>query len=686
MEDYTPSVIDVHSGGVTETRASWTTAGHPQDPVVADILGLSATTSAGENVTERNSMTYSAVHAAVRVLSETVASIPLVVYRRRTDGRGKDPAPKHPLYRLLHDAPNEEQDSVRYREAQQAWLALWGNAYARIRRTRSGQVYDLWPMPADRTVVKRDDQGRLYYQHTDEHGRQSNHAGADVLHIANLGDGVVGWSPIRLHREGIGLGKAAERYGAELFANDARPLGHLETPDLLSDKAYGRLKSTRQAAGSKHGNRHKIEIFEQGLKWVPHSIPPDDAQFLQTREFEVVEIARIYRIAPHILQDLTHGTFSNIEELGREFLSLTMLIWFRRWEAEINRKLFPDGEYFCEFNIGGFLRGDQQKRYQAYATGRQWGWLSANDIRALENMNPVDGGDLYLTPMNMVPADHLAKTYQDPDPPKPKSKDPPPAEPSGDRAAWTRSEKRARSLAERHTLKSQFAPLFRDAASRVVRREIKAIQAAATKHLAKGADLVGFNAWIEDWYPGHQEYTRAAFLPVLGTYSAAVAEVIHRELDQSALGDDALEKLAAEYARISALKHNASSKGQLRQLAREAATPEEAAEEIALRMEEWESRRPDKITERQTACGLNQVARAVYLAAGIQRLVWVTAGSDVCQLCQQLDGRTVAIDQPFVPAGTTIESGTEGTENLTTRDDTLHPPLHEGCTCGIAPA
>ena len=238
--------------------------------------------------------------------------------------------------------------------------------------------------------------------------------GEFVLHLRGLGsNGIIGYSPIQLHRQAIGLTQAAEQFGATLFKNNARPAAVLEHPGELGADAQTRLRKSWEELHTGLENQHRIAILEEGMKLHEVGIPPDDAQFLQTRKFQTLEIARIYRMQPHLIQDLEHATFSNIEHQGIEFVVHTLRPWLVRWEQRILLQLFLErerDEFFAEFNVDALLRGDIASRYTAYATGRQWGWLSRNDVREKENMNPIAGGDDYLSPLNMTPLNAAAQT------------------------------------------------------------------------------------------------------------------------------------------------------------------------------------------------------------------------------------------------------------------------------------
>jgi len=363
-------------------------------------------TDAGERVTDRTAMQHIAVYACVRVLSEAVAQLPLNVYKYTAEG--KERAYKHPLYFLLHDQPNPEMTSFTLREVLMSHLLIYGNAYAQIIRNGRGDVAGLYPLMADKVRVDRDEKDRLVYIYSryDEQNPNMKEQGEivltaeNVLHIPGLGyDGLVGYSPIAMAKNSLGISLACEKYGASFFANGASPSGVLEHPGVIKDPERVR-EAWHNAYGS--GNAHKVAVLEEGMKYTPISIPNNDAQFLETRKFQVEEIARLYRVPLHMIGDLEHATFSNVEHLSLDFVKYTLDPWLVRWEQGLQKALFSEQDkkkYFIKFNVDGLLRGDYSSRMQGYATARQNGWMSANDIRELENMNRIpkeEGGDLYL--------------------------------------------------------------------------------------------------------------------------------------------------------------------------------------------------------------------------------------------------------------------------------------------------
>ena len=378
-----------------------------------DFSYLFGRTTSGQNVDEFKAMQTTAVYACVRILSEAIASLPIHVYER-TD-KGKEKRVDHPLYFLLHDEPNPEMSSFVFRETLMSHLLIWGNAYVQIIRDRSGNIISLYPLLPDKMSVHRDSRGILYYkyQRQTEENPNITETGTvilpqeDVLHVPGLGfDGLIGYSPIALAKNAIGMTLATEEYGASFFRNGANPGGVLEHPGILKDPK--RVRDSWNEVYKGVANAHKVAVLEEGMKYTQIGIPPEEAQFLQTRKFQINEIARLYRIPPHMVGDLEKSSFSNIEQQSLEFVKYTLDPWVVRFEQSFKRALFLPEEkktHFIKFNVDGLLRGDYQSRMNGYAVGRQNGWLSTNDIRELEDLNLLsdeEGGNLYLINGNMT--------------------------------------------------------------------------------------------------------------------------------------------------------------------------------------------------------------------------------------------------------------------------------------------
>lgn len=368
--------------------------------------------NAGQMINERTAMTYSAVYACVRVLAESFASLPLHTYYNGPDGDTVK-ALSHPLYHILHDEPNPEMTSFVFRETLMTHILLWGNGYAQILRNQRGEVMGLYPLLPERMRVDRTTDGQIYYEYqtTSESpykGKQIVLYPDQVLHIPALGfDGLMGHSPIAMARNAIGIGMAADEYSGSFLKRGAAPSGVLEHPGTLKDAERLREQWNNQFGGS--SNAGKVAVLEEGMKYSPISMSPEASQLLQSREFQIEEIARIYRVPLHLIGDLNHATFSNIEHQSLEFVKYTLNPWVVRWEQSLNRALLLPNEkqkYFFRFNMDGLQRGDYKTRMDAYAVGLQNGFFSPNDVRELENMNKIsaeDGGDTYMCNGNLIP-------------------------------------------------------------------------------------------------------------------------------------------------------------------------------------------------------------------------------------------------------------------------------------------
>lgn len=370
-------------------------------------------TTSGNTVNEFTAMQTTAVYSCVRILAEAVASLPLHVYRYKENG--KERVYNHHLYHILHNEPNTEMSSFVFRETLMSHLLIWGNAYAQIIRDGAGRVVALYPLLPNKMTVSRDKNGEIYYIYTttsDENPNFKDYGSVvlrkqDVLHIPGLGfDGLVGYSPIAMAKNAVGMTIATEEYGASFFANGANPGGVLEHPGVLKDPKKVRDSWNEVYRGT--ANAHKIAVLEEGMKYQQIGIPPEEAQFLETRKFQINEIARLYRIPPHMVGDLEKSSFSNIEQQSLEFVKYTLDPWVIRWEQAMQRSLLlpkEKQEFFIRLNVDGLLRGDYQSRMNGYSVARQNGWLSANDIREMEDMNPIpdeEGGNLYLINGNMT--------------------------------------------------------------------------------------------------------------------------------------------------------------------------------------------------------------------------------------------------------------------------------------------
>lgn len=367
-------------------------------------------TASGQSVSPSRALALPAVYSAVKVITDAVMQIPLILYRRTANG-GKERATNHPLYGLLHDQPNVNQTSPEWREIMQHHTLLRGNSYAEIINDGRGVVEIGMPEHPDFVRVERAEtsQGPRYRYVISESGRATRVVSAsNMLHIRGLGlgqDGITGLSPIDMEREAVGVGLAAQDFSARFFKNDARPGGWLEVPTNFKDKSQ--RDAFKREWRSAHGgpNRHETAVLEYGIKYHPLEVKMVDAQFLETRKYQNLDIARIFRVPPHLIMELDRATFSNITQQDIEFVKFSLLPWLTRWERRLSVSLLSVEEratYFFEFLVDGLERGDASARATYYNRGIQDGWLTRNEVRLKENLDPLDGLDEPLEPLNMT--------------------------------------------------------------------------------------------------------------------------------------------------------------------------------------------------------------------------------------------------------------------------------------------
>ena len=409
----------------------------PELPEVVDNVRDSGQTfvfgkaDSGERVDEKSAMQIATVYACVRLLAETVAGLPLHLYRfTDAEEKGKEKAKDHPLYKILYRQPNPEMTSFSFREVMMTHLLLYGNCFAQVVRDGRNQILSIYPLLPENVEVDRDEKGDIFYiyhAYTDEKPGENNRdiyfRRDEIFHIPGLGfNGLVGFSPIAMMKNALGTTLAVERYGSSFFRNGAQPSGVLEHPGVLKDPS--KIRENWSAVYGGPNNAHKVAVLEEGMSYKAISLPPEDSQFLSTRQFGVNEICRIFRVPPHMVQDLEHATFSNIEHQSIDFVVHTLTPWLVRFEQAIVKDLLLEDEkdeYFPKFNVDGLLRGDYESRMQGYATGISNGFMSPNDVRVLEQWDPIPaekgGDDYYLNGgyVRLEDAGKQAMTQQEPE-------------------------------------------------------------------------------------------------------------------------------------------------------------------------------------------------------------------------------------------------------------------------------
>jgi len=655
---------------------------------------LGGTTPAGVEVTPYTGLNSAVVYACVRVLAESVASLPLLLYERQAEG-GKLRAVGNPLYDLLRLEPNPEQTAFGYTELQMKFLTLWGNALAEIQINGSGRPVALWPLRPDRVRMKRGRGGALLYEVMDSDGGRSILRADQVLHIRGMGSGLWGDSPIRVQMNSIGLDMATEEFGGRFFSNGARPGVVLRHPGVLSDQAYQRLSDSWAARHEGLSNAHRTRILEEGMEVETIGVPPEEAQFLQTRQFQRSVIAGWYRVPPHMVGDLERATFSNIEHQSINFVVHSLRPWLIRIEQEMMRSLFSPAErkrFVVEHLVDGLLRGDTQTRYDAYGQAIQNGFMSRNEVRVRENLNPVDGGDELLIPLNMMPASQANSQNGNNG-----QADGGQASPDGSvrslqvtavagRSTGKIPEARALTeddealLKERQGLARRNVRLFEDAGRRLVRREVADIRRVIDKMLReRGRDA--FVEWLDQFYADLRDRIPDYFDAVVRAVAEQAAAAAAVELGQDE--PDVDEEFITGYLGNLAGSHVASSNNQIRALMDESQDDNEAADLIEERLSGWEETRPQKIGRGQAFESLNALTIAAYTTLSVQWLRWLSVGNS-CEFCQSLSGKVAGIGGFFVTGGDSLV-GKSGAVMLVRRN-TRHGPIHEGCDCIVVAA
>jgi len=562
----------------------------PSDDYWYNPVGLSS--AAGVRVDERTAINYSAVWAATRLIAETTAWLPFVMFERLAAG-GKQAASAHPVFRFASGDPNIGMTNMIFREVMTARAVNWGNAYAEIERTKGGIPLNLWPIHPSRVKIsdtKREADGRITYFVTQDSGGKTPVDGEDMIHLlgANSDDGLFGRGVVRFGRESIGMGLATERYGAGFFGNGARPGGVLEHPAKMSETAQKNLRESWNRVHQGPGSGHNLAILEEGMKYHTIDIPPEMAQFLETRTFNITEIARWYGLPPHKLAELSRATFSNIEHLAIEFKE-ALVPWMVKWQQEFSRKLLRPAErtkYYFEHVLSDLLKADTKARAEYYKDLFDRGVFSVNDILEMEGRNPIGPeGDVRFVPMNFIPlhkAEEVAQATIDAKKPvepdgdeEPEGQEPPtkPAKKGkGIPKAKDASEGNVENsiavtqfdaLAERVdemlvqlqvTYSSQLAITHKQAAEQrerqvkaaeqVLQHEVNRMLTREANEARRAAKKPGeFFAWLDGFYATHAEYLKRDLRPALACYLTAtdslrdpddaLADLMDRHIDHS---------------------------------------------------------------------------------------------------------------------------------------------------------
>lgn len=619
-------------------------------------------TAAGVSVTPERSLQVSAVYACVRLISGAISQLPVHIYRRTSDGRQR--IGNHPLTEMLTVRPNPEMDSSEFVRTVVVWMLLQGNAIAYRQPAPSGRTAALWPiLPWSVSPHRIKDTGEPVYKIVLQDGEYVPGFKPGVaqyvplsriLHFRAFGLGSWGLSPIAVARSKIAVGYASEEYGAGFFKRGANPGGVLTSDSALSDTQFERLERQWKAAHGGFAKSNAPAILEGGVKWENVGLPPGDAQFLETQRYTSAAIAgHIFGVPPHMIGDVERSTSwgKGIAEQGIGFVRYTLMDWITRIER-VMQQVFVSPDEYMRFEVAGLERGDMKARYDAYAVARQWGWMSADDVRRLEDEPPIKGGDVYLQPLNMVPA--------------------------GSTSGEGRAARQARSTASRDRVAAQYAPLIADADRQVATLEQKVAAEILAEHVDESGRITNptaFGAAIADAYAQRvNDPALTAFSPVL----SGLADAIAREA-ASEIGAEPSDITAwvATYTKAHVGWRVMSAADRVA-----GAAVDGDAEAVTTVTTEAVEDRPEKTGRAEAVALALAVTRVTWSDAGVERLRWVTRGSETCKMCRDLDGKVVGIAEPFVAAGETLAGG-DGQSDLHAHQPRFSPPLHPGCDCTI---
>ncbi len=638
-------------------------------------------TASGAYVSEQSAMRISSVYACIKIISWTKASMPLITYRRMRP-RGKERAHEHYNYSLLHDRPNTEQTSFEWRSLMSAYQNLWGLGLSEIEwDKRTGMPVSFWPIPPWKIEVKRSQNGQRFFKINLPDGGHQNLQPWQVLEFRALSthpDHIM--SPISVHRETVGLSAAMKEFGSRTFGQGTNPAGVVSTEQQLKQETVDQLRGYLSDNYSGLSKSHRLMLLHGGLKFDRIGLPPQDAQYLESQKFGIAEIARIFSVPLHLLQEHEKSTSwgTGLEELNQGFVTFTLRPYLVQWEQEFKRKLFfrkEDEDYFAEFLVDGLLRGNQKDRTEAYQKRFNMGSLSPNDIRELENENPYEGGDEYFIPLNMIPV-NMALTEEEQQDVEDTSPD--------DRMAKFKEIRSRKTAVNRSRIAESYKRVIKDAAARVVRREEADIIRKAKKvfNERSASDAQYFIEWLDEFYEKHSEYMEKQMSPPFMSLAEAIDSTASEEIGYTEGHQDRLQDFVNKYLAAFTTRHIMSSRGQIRQVLNKAVEEEEIPlDALQKRFDEWNEKRPDKIAGRENVQLSGAVAMSVFAWGGITRKRWVALGDDSCPLCEELDGKVVDIDRPFLEASDRLEA--EDIKPIELNRPTLHPQLHQGCVCQI---
>jgi HK97 family phage portal protein len=661
-----------------------------QSPGPIDDFWYESTTGMGlADVSPHTALGSTPVWAAVNLISGTIGSLPLVLYREMENG-GKERATDLSLFDLLRWQPNGFQTAVEMMEMGQGHLCLRGNAFFRLETNVGGELIAIVPLHPDKMKLKLLDGGVIQYHYQQSIGTPRVFSAEEIMHVKGLSsDGLIGYSPITIGAGTIALSQAAESYGSRFFNNSATPSGILSHPGKLKPEARSNIKQSWQAAHGV-GKQHSVALLEEGLAWTAMSVSPEEAQFLETRKFQAEEVARLFNVPPHLLMLLDRSTFSNVVEQNKAFAVNCIRPWAIRWEQAIRKSIlerFGDRSLSTEFEMDALLRPDTMARAQANQILLQNGALTIDEWRGRENMNPLDSraGEVHWMPLNIAPVSVAEAGPSEEDAARHLRNELRRQEVQVDESFGLRE---LRSLSNRRKIAEATRPLIEDASQRLLKREVKAVQRMMKKQLSglpDGRELRGTDGLfteLDEFYHGDfMEVIADALLPVVRSYAREIYTQAALEVGYPPEFTPDLEEFIRGYVSVASVQHAKTSRQELQSLISNLDFTE-VVNALELKLAEWLEKRAARMAKRQTTEGNGAFSKFAYIAGGVVSLRWVTAGSATCPFCKKLNGRSVLGSETFLQAGTALESD-EG--KLRVSRNVNHPPAHPGCDCFISP-
>lgn len=598
-----------------------------------DLAGLG--TTAGVRVTPGRALGIPAALAAVRLISESVSALPLSLYRRQPTG-GRERAREHPLQQLLHEGPADGVTPYQLKECLMLGLLLHGNGYALISYDKRGLPVSLQPLPAESVSVEQDaGTGRVSYKLSTFKGTVEL-SKDEVLHVPGLSfDGIRGVSVISLAREALGTGIAEIQHGSSFFSNAAMPAGVLTHPGLLSEAGLGNLRQSFEDRYKGSRNANKTLILEEGMTFSQLQFSQKDSQFIESRNFTVREIARIFRVPPALIGDIEKASYSSQEAQALEFLVYTLRPWLTRIQESIDCQLLTTSEkqtYYSEFNANDLLRTTAKERFESYQTALTAGWLSVNEVRALENLPAVPGGDAYMYQLNLGKLDDI---------------------PAKDQEA--RQEP------------------GRDADREKLRTILEGFLVSEYDSLKALEGDIDYQAAVSQYFDNQPEKLSQAVKPVIVEILRKAHETGSSEIGRGTWTREEFEGYVDEYLQKFSQKFSAIGK------VTALAVINDDEIDLGEHYEEAVAVRPSKVIESDMTTAENLMLLETFRRGGIQKIRWQAQGG-ACSLCSSLNGKVVGIDNAFLAAGEGIAAG--GKSFVSSRPR-LTPGLHTGCRCRI---